>query len=689
MKKTLLFFTTVLLFGLSTSFAQTIKVESFGVSPYDIVQDSIDQYFDRTFTGLQNVGKGTKVFLKGTSDVAFANPQWSFIQRPGGSAATFGAVKDIDTSGQYITFVADVVGMYKIALTDGAAADTLIINAALYLGVEGGFASCKQCHNNINFNFVYDKWVQTDHATMLQRGLDGTLSSHYGENCISCHTVGYDPDAANDGFDDFPFVFPDSLYPGVYNQMVSQYPDAMGRANIQCESCHGPGSNHYSLVDNKEIDATLNYKICAYCHDDGHYHVYPTQWEHSGEDATDFDGRGFHGGHARGEFVAYAGNRNGCSPCHSGSGYVQWIKEGRPVNSIGLPTGTSTIPPATNISCAVCHDPHDDENVHQLRAADTQLGDGTPITIALYGTGTQCMDCHRSRRYAFEYASDILNASSHYGAHHGPQADMLLGANAPDYGITFPTSPHGLLGNACVDCHMADTDNYKVGGHSFNMNDADGNDHVEACAPCHGNVGQTFKEKKYYINGNADHDGDGVSEGLQLEVHGLMEYLSEFLPHDANGNVAIVANNADSLDLTPEIMRAGYVYLWIYEDRSFGIHNPAFTLGLLKAAITEMGGVVSIGDIEDGVPQDYALSQNYPNPFNPSTTIEFSVPVQSNVKLVIFDAIGNQLDVLTNEVKAQGNYSVVWDASKYASGIYFYKLEADNFVQVRKMVLIK
>ena len=119
-------------------------------------------------------------------------------------------------------------------------------------------------------------------ASMLERGLDGTLSNHYGENCIGCHTVGYDVDANNNGFDDFPFIFPDSLYPGVYNQMLSMYPDAMGRANIQCESCHGPGSEHYGIKSNSRIVKQLDADNCAWCHDSGNNHVFPEQWDHSG-----------------------------------------------------------------------------------------------------------------------------------------------------------------------------------------------------------------------------------------------------------------------------------------------------------------------------------------------------------------------------------------------------------------------
>jgi len=221
------------------------------------------------------------------------------------------------------------------------------------------------------------------------------------------------------------------------------------------------------------------------------------------------------------------------------------------------------------------------------------------------------------------------------------------------------------------------------------MNDPEGVDHVEACQPCHGNVGDSFKVKKYYLNGNADLDGNGIAQGLQLEVHGLMGQLHDLLPHDANGNVSITNNNADSVALTPAIMRAGYVYFWIEEDRSFGIHNPAYTVSLLKAAIEEMGGVTSIEYPGTEMPSDYQLSQNYPNPFNPTTKIDFSIPEQSNVKITIYDVVGNQIAILEDGVKSAGNYSVDWNASNNASGIYFYKLETNNFVKVRKMVLMK
>jgi predicted CXXCH cytochrome family protein len=698
MKKSVLIFFFLLTLGTVLSFAQTVSVTTYGVTPRDVSKDTVAHYFDKAYNSLLNVGKETKVYLKGSSTLALTGASWTFSTKPVGSNAEFGLVKDIDTSNQIVTFVPDVVGTYVIEFGSGGDVALITINAALYLGVEGGAVSCKTCHENTinSLPAVYNTWINTGHASDTKKAFDGELSSHFGVSCMPCHSTGYNLSAANDGFDDFPFVFPTVFQPGMYDSLSVLYPDAMGRANIQCEACHGPGSRHLAQIDQSKIDKSVSAEVCNYCHDaSGTHHVIGDQWKHSGDDASEFDGRGFEGGHAKGEYVIDA-DRNGCSPCHSGSGFIQWIKEGRPVDALGLPAATTVRPPATNISCATCHDPHDATNTHQLRSVNSQLGDGTLITEDVYGTGTTCMTCHRSRRYAKTYANNTNNQSAHYGAHHGPQGDMVVGKNAPDYGIEFPTSPHGVAGgNACVDCHMvgekvgADNNPLPFGGHTFNMNDAEGNDHVEACEPCHGNIGSSFKDKKYYINGNADLDGNGVAEGLQLEVHGLMEELGDMLPHDASGNVSITNTNADSVALTPEIMRAGYVYFWIEEDRSFGIHNPAFTVALLKAAIEEMGGTVAVDFDNNNLPTAYSLNQNYPNPFNPATTISFNLPEQSRVKVTIYDALGNQIEVITNEVKNAGNHEIKWNASNYASGVYLYKLEANDFVQVRKMVLMK
>ncbi len=73
------------------------------------------------------------------------------------------------------------------------------------------------------------------------------------------------------------------------------------------------------------------------------------------------------------EHLFLRGGTDGCAACHSGSGYVEWVHEGRPVDALGLPGNNKFVPTATNITCAVCHDPHDATNIHQLRS----LGNST------------------------------------------------------------------------------------------------------------------------------------------------------------------------------------------------------------------------------------------------------------------------------------------------------------------------
>lgn len=97
-------------------------------------------------------------------------------------------------------------------------------------------------------------------------------------------------------------------------------------------------------------------------------------------------------------------------------------------------------------------------------------------------------------------------------------------------------------------------------------------------------------------------------------------------------------------------------------------------------------------DIEDelpNLPKEYALEQNYPNPFNPSTTIKYSIPNQSYVILKVFDVLGRQVATLVNKEQPQGNYEVKLDASNLTSGIYFYTMQAGEFMETKKMILIK
>jgi hypothetical protein len=93
--------------------------------------------------------------------------------------------------------------------------------------------------------------------------------------------------------------------------------------------------------------------------------------------------------------------------------------------------------------------------------------------------------------------------------------------------------------------------------------------------------------------------------------------------------------------------------------------------------------------IIDGLPTNYSLSQNYPNPFNPTTNIKFSLSKESHVSLKVFDMIGREVETLVNVNQKAGSYQVNFNASKLASGVYIYRLQAGDFTQSMKMMLLK
>ncbi len=99
--------------------------------------------------------------------------------------------------------------------------------------------------------------------------------------------------------------------------------------------------------------------------------------------------------------------------------------------------------------------------------------------------------------------------------------------------------------------------------------------------------------------------------------------------------------------------------------------------------------VTDIEEVKNFIPTDYSLSQNYPNPFNPSTNINFSLPNESFVTLKIYDILGREVIQLVNQRLKTGSYNFSFDAKGLTSGVYFYRLQADNFVETKKMLLLK
>ena len=104
---------------------------------------------------------------------------------------------------------------------------------------------------------------------------------------------------------------------------------------------------------------------------------------------------------------------------------------------------------------------------------------------------------------------------------------------------------------------------------------------------------------------------------------------------------------------------------------------------------TDGGIIINVEDENSSLPVNYSLSQNYPNPFNPSTTIKWQQPETGFVTLIIYDVLGREVAKLVSEELTSGKHETVFDASRFSSGIYFYQLKAGNYIDTKKMVLVK
>ncbi|UCE17122.1 MAG: T9SS type A sorting domain-containing protein, partial [Gemmatimonadota bacterium] len=100
-------------------------------------------------------------------------------------------------------------------------------------------------------------------------------------------------------------------------------------------------------------------------------------------------------------------------------------------------------------------------------------------------------------------------------------------------------------------------------------------------------------------------------------------------------------------------------------------------------------GSIFVVKSEDLVPAEYGLAQNYPNPFNPVTSIAYSLPQAAKVKVFVYNTLGQVVAELVDGDQEAGHHVVTWDAADMASGVYFYRIEANDFTATRRMVLMK
>lgn len=589
--KTFLLAGMLLAIGMSTRAAETTptglggKIVLRALTPQDIKDYGLTNA--QVASGLSTVGTGVPVHIEAWVNTSvpaagITNVTWNLKEKPLGSAAVLeesplGATIPIYERADRLTSQVagrkflrpDLVGQYTvealIETTKGSTNVSKTITSGRYMGVN----TCALCHSGgqIAPNMVED-WSATKHATKFARGIDGHEGAKYSKNCISCHTVGFDANtnAVNGGFDDVAaqlgWTFPTNLAVGNWDAVPAKLKNL---ANIQCENCHGPGSEHaYSLGDTAKISVSTSAGNCGQCHDSLPAHWRNAEWYNSK--------------HAIATTYPTGPSRASCVGCHSGAGFVDRMD------------GVTT--PRTHyesISCATCHDPHDAGNPHQLRNdGPVTLADGV-TTIDKGGNGLLCMNCHKARMSsATADTASTTSINGNWGPHYGTVSDMLAGANGYTYGKAIPSSAHrDVVTDSCVTCHMqavgrTEPGFTKVGNHTFNPswdggtpdNPADDIKLTSACTQCHGPT-DTFDFKRQ------DFDGNGVIEGVQTEVHGLLDQLGMLLPPE--GPEVLTSTN-----YTRAQIKAAYNYKFVKYDGSYGVHNLSYAVGLLKASIADL-----------------------------------------------------------------------------------------------------
>lgn len=506
------------------------------------------------------------------------------LEVPEGSAAEL-------MDGTVAIFMADVEGQYLLTLTatdeaGNVGETTWSVLATTYMGSgyldgpEEDDDQCVDCHDD-----VVAAWAETGHSDIFTRAMEGTLSDHYGPNCISCHTTGFNnrPEAVNGGFDDVAreagWSFPETLEEGGWDALVAQFPEVAAMGNIQCESCHGPGYLHIFEGSRRDsmIARGLDYGVCAQCHAEEPYHIFPQQWELSGH--ADKNAQAF--------WYPIGEERASCVRCHSGAGYIDW--------AAGLPEEDQRFNYQV-ITCAVCHDPHNAENPNQLRVFDSVLlPDGTEVADA--GPSATCMSCHNARRDPVSSVDSAVESGRLSTPHYSTAGELMYSVGGYTWGEDIPTSPHGaIVEDACVSCHMGATPGMDadgnvlpghntVGEHTFAMvSPVDGTENVAVCQTCHDGA-RTFDFEAF-----RDYDGDGTIETNQAEIDGLRELVLG----------AVVEAGVNVLDHHPyfEFPESGvsadvFAAVWnvkFTESGGSAVHNLRYTVGLLQLSYEKLMG---------------------------------------------------------------------------------------------------
>lgn len=189
------------------------------------------------------------------------------------------------------------------------------------------------------------------------------------------------------------------------------------------------------------------------------------------------------------------------------------------------------------------------------------------------------------------------------------------------------------------------------------------------------------------------------SSGFEFNIAGnftyglAVSYDGNIIVGDGDGAIRITTSGVENLNQIYSILLPTGSVL----NDATGISSNGFIIvgngtnsasGLDEGYFISVNGLTSVRESRQNT-FNFLLSQNYPNPFNPNTKITWQTPIAGHQSLKVYNILGNEIVTLVNEFKEAGNYEVNFDASKLSSGIYVYKLQVGNFIDIKKMILLK
>ena len=303
------------------------------------------------------------------------------------------------------------------------------------------------------------------------------------------------------------------------------------------------------------VEETAAPGTCFNCHSDNNTFIVAAegQWSHSK--------------HGIAETVLES-SRN-CAGCHTSEGWIARITTGT-VTDVENPTA---------IHCFTCHAPHTNNDFIPLRlTAAPKLANGESFDL---GSANLCVSCHQSRRNVNTYVTGRIELTERWGPHHSVQGDMLIGTNGYEYdGYTYEQLlfHRTTTDNGCNDCHFEKSLGYIAGGHSFNMKgEFEGEEELltVACEKCHGEM----DDFNYHTVQDSVQTLVTQLEGMLISA-GLL--AGEGQPEEFPDGVTTSADSAGAV----------WNYLMAWEDRSRGVHNSKYIIGLLQSSIEYMQGSV-------------------------------------------------------------------------------------------------